>query len=78
MPSGNIYIAQSRVENMATYSIVRFFQSQGSETIETDLTLEEAQEHCNDPETSSRTCTSDEGTARTEQYGMWFDGYTEE
>jgi hypothetical protein len=62
-----------------TYCIVRFYQ-QGHprQIIAEGLTLEEAQEHCNDPETSSRTCTSAEGLAHTAEYGAWFDGYTEE
>lgn len=46
-------------------------------TIRTQLTLEEAQAHCSDPETSSRTATSSEARARTKRYGPWFDGYTE-
>ncbi len=60
---------------METYKIVRFYQRDANarETIKTGLTLEEAQEHCSDPETSSRTSTSDDGTR-----GPWFDGYYEE
>ena len=46
-------------------------------TIETGLTLEEAQAHCNDPETSSKTCTSAAKRRITRQHGEWFDGYTE-
>lgn len=42
------------------------------------LTLEEAQEHCSDPETSSSTCELPENVERTETYGPWFDGYEEE
>ena len=44
-------------------------------TIKEGLTLEEAQEHCNDSETSSRTCMDDK---HEQQYGPWFDGYREE
>ena len=51
---------------MTTYKIVRgyFDESKDKVTIETDLTLEEAREHCRDSETSSRSCTSDEALAR--------------
>ena len=48
---------------MATYKIVRFKFNDESEIMGTGLTLEEAQEHCNDPETRG---------------DGWFDGYTEE
>lgn len=60
---------------MKTYRIVRFFQRGGKIEVRHGLTLEEAQEHCNDPETSSRT-SSDKTTELT--YGPWFDGYEEE
>lgn len=63
---------------MTTYKIIRFFQNRASLTIETGLTLEEAQAHCKDPETSSRTATTKVGTARTVVFGPWFDGYSEE
>ena len=62
---------------MATYTILRKFFNHETETIETGLSLEEAQEHCKDPETSSRTCTSAEGLLRNE-LGQWFDCYVEE
>lgn len=39
------------------------------------LTLAEARKHCTDPETSSRTCTSPAGHARTRLYGPWFDAF---
>lgn len=46
-------------------------------TIATGLTLEQAQDHCKDPETSSSTASSSKAKARTRKYGRWFDGYTE-
>jgi hypothetical protein len=62
-----------------TYKIIRHFETSGRRlTIKTGLTLELAQEHCNDPETSSSTCTSAEGKRRTRRCGRWFDGYTRE
>ena len=46
------------------YKIIRFFQDEReSQTIKKGLTLEEAQEHCNDTKT--------EGID-------WFDGYTKQ
>lgn len=52
---------------MATYKIVRFYAPhlhKEKEVIQTGLTLEEAQEHCSDPDTSVK--------------GFYFDGYYEE
>jgi hypothetical protein len=42
------------------------------------LTLQEAQEHCNNLETSSTTATSTVARQRTRSYGPWFDGYEKE
>lgn len=62
-----------------SYKIVRhFLQERESPTIKTGLTLEEAQAHCQDPETSSRTCSTTEGLERTRNEGPWFDGYEKE
>lgn len=64
---------------MATYEIVRFFQDRADRPIvATGLTLEEAQEHCSDPEGSSQTAVSEENRQRTERFGAWFDGYRAE
>ena len=60
------------------YKIVRMYFWGGRRTINTGLTLEQAQEHCHDPETSSRTCTKSAGKARTKRMGPWFDGYAQE
>jgi len=60
----------------AHYNIVRFYQnSYRRRIIRERVTLEQAQRHCNDPETSSSTCTSKAGKARTRRVGRWFDGY---
>jgi hypothetical protein len=50
---------------MKTYKIIRFFRNGtvSSQVVETGLSLEEAQEHCNNSETSK---------------ADWFDGYEEE
>lgn len=60
-----------------TYSIIRFFQepAKDEEVIDTGLSLDEAKEHCSDDESSSSTCTNEEGEQRTEEFGEWFDGF---
>jgi hypothetical protein len=62
------------------YKIVRmYFRNRGSgnRVIARGLTLEEAQAHCSNPETSSRTATSAAAKQRTKTLGPWFDGYEE-
>lgn len=63
---------------MTTYKITRFYRLHPSEVVKRGLTLEEAKEWCADPETSSNTCTEEEGLLRTQMKGPWFDGYDEE
>ena len=62
------------------YKIVRgyFRAGQRGRVINTGLTLEQAQAHCQDPETSSSTCKKAAGRARTRALGPWFDGYERE
>lgn len=60
------------------YDIVRFYQRHEREIVRRNVTLAEAQAHCNDPETSSSTCTSAEGLQRTREKGPWFDGYRDQ
>ena len=61
------------------YSIVRMYQGDSkSQIIKRGLTLEEAQAHCRDPETSSRTATTPEAVKRGWLKGPWFDGYESE
>ena len=63
---------------MNTYKIIRFYRSAskyGHRVIKRGLTLEEAQAHCRNNETSSRTCTTSEARRRTARLGEWFDGY---
>jgi hypothetical protein len=61
------------------YRIIRFYRDAypRRRTIDTGLTLAQAQAHCKDPETSSSTATSKTGRARTRRLGAWFDGYGE-
>lgn len=62
-----------------SYKIVRhYFRNSKHRTIDTGLTLEEAQAHCRNPETSYNTCTKSHNKRRTREMGPWFDGYTEE
>lgn len=60
---------------MTTYKIIRSYFKGGKRTIERGLTLEEAQAHCSNPETSSSTATSAKARRLTESRGPWFDGY---
>jgi hypothetical protein len=64
----------------STYSVWCYYQDDAhSKTfIDGGLTLEEAKAICNDPDTSSRTTTTREGKQRTERFGAWFYGFTEE
>jgi hypothetical protein len=65
---------------VTTYRTVRFYKyaDRRPRTLCRGLTLEEARRHCQDPESSSRTCTSGRGRLRTRRRGDWFDGYQEE
>ena len=62
---------------MTHFKIVRFYFDAARRTLTTVPSLSAAQLHCNDPETSSRTCTSRAGKDRTRRLGHWFDGYEE-
>jgi len=60
------------------YHIVRHYMNKCSRRIiARGLTLEEAQAHCQNPETSSSTAISKAARARTKRMGPWFDGYEE-
>ncbi len=62
---------------MGTYKIVRMYFNNDipQRTIKTGLTLDDAQAHCRDPETSSSTATNATNVRRTRELGAWFDGY---
>jgi hypothetical protein len=55
------------------YAIYRIYATAPSKLIKSGLTLEQAQAHCKDPETSSSTCSHQ--TAITETDKFWFDTY---
>jgi hypothetical protein len=57
------------------FNIVRYHFKGEKKNIKENVTLEEAQRHCNDPETSSKTCKHKENRDYTKQHGPWFDGY---
>jgi hypothetical protein len=61
-----------------SYKVIRFFFRGQRRTIATGLTLEEAQKHCKNPETNSKTATRSVARARTRRRGPWFDGYEKE
>ena len=62
----------------ARYKIIRMYFEGGRRTIKSNLTLEQAQAHCSDPETSSSTCCKSVNKRRTAQRGPWFDGYEQQ
>ena len=63
-----------------TYRITRFFQRRGPQRrgLPTNLTLAEAQAHCQDLNTSSATAWMTTPLKRTQRCGPWFDGYERE
>lgn len=65
---------------MQLYKIVRMYFRDEIKTkvIKKNLTLEEAQKHCSDTETSSSTCELPKNKKHTERFGAWFDGYTDQ
>ena len=62
------------------YKIVRIYQHPhiNKRTISKGLTLDEAQAHCKNPETSSSKATSATATRRTKKLGPWMDTYEQE
>ena len=57
------------------YKIVRRYFMGGKRVIKRGLTLEQAQAHCRNPETSSSTATSSNARKITKRMGQWFDGF---
>lgn len=67
------------------YRIVRFYQRELSNGRHSrrvrglsGLTLEQAQAHCRDLNTSSSTAWKTTPKQHTKRYGPWFDGYEED
>lgn len=60
---------------MEKYKIVRHYSSGRRRTIKSGLFLFEAQAHCQDPQSSSRTATTKAARNRSRFHGAWFDGY---
>lgn len=62
------------------YKIIRqhYHDSVEDRVLATGLTLKEAQAHCKDKETSSKSATTPEARAYTAKYGPWFGGYADE
>lgn len=61
-----------------SYRIVRLYLKGSSRrVIRRGLTLEEAQAHCRNPETSSRTATGSAARRITRRHGDRFDAYEE-
>lgn len=61
-----------------SYKIVRVYFKGSKYTIKRGLSEEQARAHCNNPQTSSSTCTNAVGKQRTKKYGPWFDSYSKE
>jgi len=59
------------------YAAVPYLDAMGSRTIASGLTLEQAQAHCSDINTSSATAWTTSALKRTKRYGPWFDSYSE-
>jgi hypothetical protein len=67
------------------YKVIRHYQNdRPTRTMRKDLTLKQAQEHCSDPETSSKTAAKACHNSQTliDKWDAlqkhWFDGYTEQ
>lgn len=62
-----------------TYRIIRFyFASRKRRIMKRGLTLEQAQAHCSNPETSSSTSKRAAVKRQHARGDMWFDGYESE
>lgn len=61
---------------MTYFKVIRYYERSGKKkTIKRGLSEEEAQAHCRDSESSSRTCKFVAGERRTARLGPWIDRY---
>lgn len=58
------------------YKIIRMFDSGKSVIIDTNVSLADAQEWCNDPEHNSSTAVRSDAIRRTAKLGDWHDEYS--
>lgn len=63
---------------MATYSIIRTYQDKkhGPRILKSNVTLAQAQAHCQSGASASSTCTTPAGLEHTAKHGSWHDSYT--
>jgi hypothetical protein len=68
---------QAAMQARKTYKVFRkFFKTGRKFTLIPSCSLEVAQAHCKNPESSSSKCTSKNAKRRTALYGNWMDCYT--
>jgi hypothetical protein len=69
------------MSGVTKYKIIRFYKDDedlNRTVVARGLTLDQAQAHCKDPETSGTTAAQAESVERTRLHGPWFDGYEQE
>ena len=67
-------------QRIVKYRVVRFYKDHDirRRILKRNLSIWEAQSHCQNPETSSSTALGSTPRRRTRKLGEWFDGYEEE
>jgi hypothetical protein len=68
-------VVVERNTNMKYRIVRKHFDNSDDVLLETGLTLKQAQKHCSDLDTSSRTCNSRSALLYTQEHGPWFDCY---
>ncbi len=74
---GQNTLSKPESERTEMYKIVRNYHKGGKRTIKANVSLAEAQAHCQNPESSSYTCNSAASKRITKAKGVWFDSYDE-